>query len=457
MLDLALVAGPATVPLLTAQAVTATDVQTWAQTAAEYGPFFFSLLFLGVLPWQIGKRMSKASGDAERRVWRRLLCWTFAFGLALVAFSVYWWGSHQPSFHLLRGKIEDLASYEQVAGNDFYFRSEWKGPPIGNTRDLRRDVHFLVLQEKPFEEGQLFPLDFAKGPSSPKTRFEITVEPSDAEGRYEIKWNESAQRNELTRLAEGPASWPTSLFAAVALAQSRPAAAAAPQGPIADARPELALLLQRLQDERTDVGTKIDAIDRILAAGPAVVREILASRTDKEAALLTFSDLSRHSDPELASKARKVLELGNAEKLLSDRLIANARRERADAESVLARLPDAEAAAVVQEVRARSPHRAESLETSMKNKSTESLRPTGSAQGDRYYVKASWDPGEPGVVQCLTELFNRRLITRRTLEEEARLMEGRSSRIVFWYSKDWALEMADLIRGCGAEAEFVRP
>ena len=74
--------------LLAAEANPVAQLQEWSGLAAQYGPYFFALLFLCVLVWQAGKRMSSAEGESQRRVWRRLLYSTFCFGVALVGFSV---------------------------------------------------------------------------------------------------------------------------------------------------------------------------------------------------------------------------------------------------------------------------------------------------------------------------------------------------------------------------------
>jgi hypothetical protein len=85
------------------------------------------------------------------------------------------------------------------------------------------------------------------------------------------------------------------------------------------------------------------------------------------------------------------------------------------------------------------------------------LAPVGSEGGDRYYVKANWDPKDQKTAGCLTELFNKELISSRTLLEEQQMMSGRSERLVYWYTKDWALSMAEKIKACGGNASFPLP
>ena len=87
---------------------------------------------------------------------------------------------------------------------------------------------------------------------------------------------------------------------------------------------------------------------------------------------------------------------------------------------------------------------------------TRVLIPTGSSKGDRYYVKAEWDPENRNVANCLTNLFYRELIHNRTLKEEADLMKRKNGkRWVYWYSKEWALYIFEKIEACSSKAFFV--
>jgi hypothetical protein len=85
------------------------------------------------------------------------------------------------------------------------------------------------------------------------------------------------------------------------------------------------------------------------------------------------------------------------------------------------------------------------------------LRPTGSSQGDRYYVRATWDPADEHEVPCLTQLFNDELASTRSVKAEAAKMKGRAERLIYWYSKDWAISISKKISDCGGKAQYVTP
>ena len=78
------------------------------------------------------------------------------------------------------------------------------------------------------------------------------------------------------------------------------------------------------------------------------------------------------------------------------------------------------------------------------------LTPVGSSGGDRYYVQAHWDPKNRRV----TGLFHRELASTLPLQDEQKLMADRSERLVFWYTKEWALSIAGEIDACGGKASF---
>lgn len=83
--------------------------------------------------------------------------------------------------------------------------------------------------------------------------------------------------------------------------------------------------------------------------------------------------------------------------------------------------------------------------------------PTGTASGDRYYVKVTWDRQSAAAVDCLTKTFNKTLAAHRTLAQEAALMRNRKDRLVFAYDRDWAVSLSSAIETCGAQATYVVP
>ena len=72
-------------------------------------------------------------------------------------------------------------------------------------------------------------------------------------------------------------------------------------------------------------------------------------------------------------------------------------------------------------------------------------------------MQANWDPRDEKSTGCFTHLFNREPAIVRSLAEEQKLMAGRSQRVAYWYTKEWALLMAEKISMCGGKASFPAP
>jgi hypothetical protein len=164
-------------------------------------------------------------------------------------------------------------------------------------------------------------------------------------------------------------------------------------------------------------------------------------------------DLTRHSDKELSYRAKQVLNRIDIHEYLVQQLQSTNRADRANAEKVLFKLDKAEAMKVSSKL---GPTRSSELASRLESRgNAPQVLPTASPQGDRYYVKATWDPRNPSVVECLTGLFSRELISNRSLDQERSLMKNRSERLVYWYDKEWSVEMSRQIKSCGGTATFV--
>ena len=130
-----------------------------SETAIQYGPFFFAVLFvLGVTRWSYGvfketnAKKNPAATPQQLSTARLVFLGTFFFGLALVGVSVVWWLGFRPKIYAFQGQIIDLHDYEILASasDKLYFRAEPKesidGIPL-------RNEHFLVVQGSPINRG----------------------------------------------------------------------------------------------------------------------------------------------------------------------------------------------------------------------------------------------------------------------------------------------------------------
>jgi len=444
----------------------APEATDYTELAFKYGPFAFAILFGLVALYLIREAKSAAeSGDKELEAQTG----KFWIGAALVGGAslcfagigtTYWLRTAQAE-HVFRGEIKDLSTYEQVAADDFYFRTELRTAMQGESDPLH-NVHFVAIQARPFVKGQLFEIAYLKEGAAKRTTLRLAYE-GEAAPAYRIEYNEQARVSELKKIptlaqpaqeqqhaAYSPfAAYAQSLPVSKLPAMSSQIVQRSVQAPAGvDMR-----LVSLLQDSRTPVGAKIDALDRLNALDAASLKAYAQAVTDREPFALTLIELSRHSDKELAYKAKTLADKAGVDATLAAQLNSPTAEVRGGAQKAVLRVTPERAERIIQQApnSARNRTLASEVQTGDKQRV---LRPVGSAGGDRYYVKANWDPNNQRVVSCLTGLFQRELMSARSPQDEQKLMAGKSERLVFWYTKEWALSMADKIDACGAKASF---
>ncbi len=227
-------------------------------------------------------------------------------------------------------------------------------------------------------------------------------------------------------------------------------------------------LIDLLQDERANVEQKIEALEAMGVDNTQSLARCLQAPSRKEPIFLTILDLSRHTNRRLASEAQEIANSTDFNNIVAEQLVSADEGINNPAFEALAyRIERSIAQEILQKARrrlenvannekARIQSRLDRLKEQIQSpEGTRILIPTESSQGDRYYVKAEWSPSNRKTVTCLTKLFNKALITQRTLKDEERLMNGKSNRHIYWYSKDWALWIADEIERCGGRASFI--
>lgn len=208
-----------------------------------------------------------------------------------------------------------------------------------------------------------------------------------------------------------------------------------------------------LQDERRDVETKLGALEQLAKKDNDVLARYMRLDLGDGPFAATVLDLSRHTNPLVSKNARNVLARVDLVSLILEDLNSGDEETVVNSIIVFSRLGRTERDKAI---------RASQWGDELNKVPMQTLVPTESSKGDRYYVRADWTQGNIAsgkratVFDCLTRLFNRELITNRTLEQEERLMEGRGgTRFVYWYSDEWARYIAAKIEECGAEAAFV--
>ena len=437
-----------------------TNLEHLSQLGLHFGPFFFSILFLIYINQRVHKNWRDAEGSDRERTLKWVYVASVAFSLVLVATAVVWWLIQMPPTRTFQGKILGLSQTEALWSDTLFFRdvhrpTSWSS--FGEDRiDPTRREEFLLAHRRhlPFTEADDFSVVFRSSDGSQtdlRLRYCDTPQPEyrilqGFEDGHIIDANTCAEEQEheadATTAIRFPSLWRTANAAEVI----DPVFATDP--PSQQLIPRVKQnVLSALQAERTDTPTKSQLLT-FIGQDRSLIEQYLAQVTDKEPFVQTMLDLARHTDPTLSSKAEAIL----AEFDLASYLTALLESEQYDGELLVREILSAR-----REVDTPELAQVQSLASLLTEIERHSLVPTASPQGDRYYVRASWPTDETNgeIKACLTHVFNQELITTRSLDEEATLMTRlQGTRFVYWYSKEWAEQIARRITGCGAVASF---
>lgn len=444
------------------------ETSTFARLASQYGPFFFSILFCVVLTrWgysiynNANKRKDPPAHPKEIDTYRFYFMSTVVFGFILVIISVVWYFMQQNIIHVFEGKICYLGEEHEFVSSDLFFKRKLVGS-FGETDPIKYyDWEFFSKQSKPFDENKSFILIHSKTGGRTVEEAEIKYSPSQ-DLKYKLEFDEEANRNvlKLVRNHRSASAWSTMLYAApyqqkqVFFHKSD------------EKKHDLSTdeIIGILQEERSDLGKKIEAIDRLFKMENSIpwpdFEKIITIVTPREPFILTLLDLSRHSDRELSYKARNLIESRfNVERYLLDGVMSDSQIQHGTMELILFRIERERLNRLLGKISSNDQNqfyrRIKNLVQS--GHKSRVLVPTASTNGDRYYVMAKWDKNNGATVQCLTNLFHRELIHNRTLSQESEIMKLKQSRIIWWYSKKWALSMAEKIDECGGRSAFYSP
>ena len=432
-------------------------IETFTVLAYQYAPFFFAVWFTGYITRWAYRIYNTAPTASHRKTYRWYFAGTSAFSIILVLASIIWWFINPPSMFIFKGQIKGLKDYEKITSSSLHFRPHLLRRLEENAPQLRNE-HFLITRDKRFREEDEFDILFSKGEGR---QHELSLRYySEPNPRYKIKWDSVKKRTVLEKVSSSASS--LDLFIRTAYAEEEKIhptrkIRSLPTGATA-LRPADRKLIEQLQSERTDVGTKISLIERLDALDDKTLPVYLEATTAKEPFILTLMDLSRHTDEELAHKAKAlVIDRFDFSSFVTAGLSSPDEKIQKNITTLIFRMDPKQAKFLLTRIpkEVKIPSKELLMKEISEGYRSRVLIPTGSSQGDRYYVQASWNPEETKVVDCLTKLFNRELISNRTLEQETALMKGRNKRFVYWYSREWALYIYDKVEQCGANATFV--
>lgn len=206
-------------------------------------------------------------------------------------------------------------------------------------------------------------------------------------------------------------------------------------------------IISGLQDERTFVAKKLKLLETFELSADDEFLDVFSTISGKEPMALTILDLTRHTDPLVSFSATKLVDRIDLSNYIEMMLRTDDAEYRKMAIEILSRIS--------QRGRKRILNTAKIDSKELSRIIPRVLIPTGSRQGDRYYIKAIWDNRVD--FHCLAMLFNEQLLHggRSLVAEKSNMQKMNGRRFVYWYSKEWVLFMAKEIENCHARAEFV--
>ncbi len=429
-----------------------------SEIAIKFGPFFFSLIFcLIFIPlthkWYVSTstRSDPAPSKLERKTYRFVFFGSFIFFIALISVCVLWWLSIQNDLKVIHGEIQDINDYIEVTSPNVYLQA------LNNHPYKNISYVFLYDPQKPPKN-----LRFQLRKDGSDTYHIIDVKFDRCKKNPDFKYIETDSSKYFKEIAQYeknsfnffPTVYAATIASHVYIAQNNLKSAFPPQ----EKKEQLInpYFVERLQDDRTPVGEKIKVLNYLVhIEDQHILNEYMYYTTAKEPFIITLSDLQNHTDKEIASLSRRLLEKVNAAVIISD-IINQSNAPGEVAGQYLLRLDEGLAREVINQ---QSPQKQWANEYKENINAIpfeqNKLHPVGSIAGDRFYVKATWDRDNADTIECLTRLFNRTLSANRSIEEERDIMISRSYRIIYGYSKEWALNMAQRIEDCGGSANFV--
>jgi hypothetical protein len=450
-----------------------------AELAFQYGPFFFSLLFLvSISRWAFRnydaacKRTNPAAGTEEISTLKNTYIASFLVGTLLVLVSMVWWFAYRPQKFLFEGEIDSLDEYDNLQSDSerIFFRSAYQKAPFFEPI-LSQTAHFVIVGDKPFSQGEGYDFNLYKGSHSDekvkrdKNILHVEYDPSDPSPTYVL---DCCDENAHYRLKHKAKTSKSSLSTGIVYAASplQDADPGKPKNPTAsEPWTRRRSPAEVIEDPLADIGERSLAIQQLQQMDQGDIVRVLdefSGDVRQDALVLTLLDLTRHSDKQLAFRASRLLATVDANQYIARRLVSNV-GIRMGAERILFRVDKDTAKTILGLAKQKgydSPKIEQDVETGGKTKvlvPTWLPSETWHQAGDWYFIRVKWKDDDERVRDCLTRLFHEVLISRRTLKQEADLMRQKNGlRYVYW-DRDWVLAISDNIKDCGAGYAFVHP
>lgn len=223
-------------------------------------------------------------------------------------------------------------------------------------------------------------------------------------------------------------------------------------------------IIEKLQLEWSNRDEKGELLDQLAKLDNDDLQKCLCTNTDKELMGVTVMDLARHTNAELAKKATALVESFDPVFCVNEMLNSTDQHRYKHIVKFLLRIEPDQAKEIFDKVSFSENNNQDKVymgkiifENFIPHLIPIMLIPTASEEGDRYYVKTQWDPNNEEQLNCLSKLFKETMLAKRSEKQEKDWMKKlNGTRWAYWYSKEWAMGLAQGVTQCGANASFVK-
>jgi len=463
--------------------------------AYQFGPFAFCLIFLFYLAkwghkiWSDAVARAPATGSAEKIVNGAVFIAMVVAGLALTGLSVQWWWNHRP-IYWYESQISSLSETEVIEGDRIFVRNNYLRTSPGAPQ--YRDAHLLIFQNRPFVEGQKLSFKYTKD-NTVAHQLDLEVK-LDEKTEYAMEF--AASKWKLKRLGATAALIDASAtrgsrlaFDLMPSAYAQSAAGGASRS-IEPSKPPLGIfrlsdevrayhtlenlkfkpaalvtsleqVVEVLQSPHAQVSAKASALTELSKAsvserGDLFNIEIAKPTKLVEPAFVTLSDLTRHTDQEIAAKARDILvRTPLPVRHFADLLSSKDAAQRGLAVKEYLRLEPQYADLLSKELIVHKVDVTLLGQVSISGSQWRLLVPTATTGGDKFFMKASWDSKQKGAANCLPDSVVRDLGIATSAKSEMQEGQARTTRIFGDADKAKILSIAAAVQNCGGNPEFV--
>ncbi len=444
--------------------------------AKANGPFFFSVFLSMLWVWTIKKSIElfgKPDGDKVLRLTLLSFSGVFLVGSLVVAWrAIDWWVASQNTpfgrYATILGIPNDIAIWADAA-ELYQQRKEAQASPthsirlafLSKAQCAEKDALILQLNRQGMNKPDTFPIGCTSFDDNWQTNQSFALDVDEKTGALVLVEKKNGLASKQNQQREKTGALNTILLPpayAADLSVGRPvinSVTVRGYTPL-NSLDEVNEAAKELQNTQAPPGEKLDILGRLMAS-PVVSTNMLNDRINNnlsEPLYATLLDLQRHSDKQIAVKTRLLLNRLPLGKDVATLAATKKPENQAALTKIIASMSDVDIDNLQESAKEKGKQGMSVAALLSKRKTLGSPVPTYTKDGDRFYVKAHWKDNDEKSIQCIGKAYFDHW-GGESLKQQVDLVRSRTTRTVY-YTKEWATEMYERLRACGAEVSYVQ-